>query len=53
MELEGERVKATREGQEKNKELLTIGGEVSRLEQKKMASVHGREADFGQAVGNL
>ena len=38
MELEGERVKATREGQEKNKELLTIGGEVSRLEQKKMAS---------------
>ena len=38
MELEGERVKATREGQEKNKELLSIGGEVSRLEQKKMAS---------------
>ena len=37
LELEGERVKATREGQEKNKELLTIGGEVSRLEQKKMA----------------
>ena len=36
--LEGERVKATREGQEKNKELLTIGGEVSRLEQKKMAA---------------
>ena len=38
LELEGERVKATREGQEKNKELLTIGGEVSRLEQKKMAA---------------
>ena len=38
LELEEERVKATREGQEKNKELLTIGGEVSRLEQKKMAS---------------
>ncbi len=36
--LEGERVKATREGQEKNKELLAIGGEVSRLEQKKTAA---------------
>ena len=36
--LEGERVKATREGQEKNRELLAMGGEVSRLEQKKMAA---------------
>ena len=35
LSLEGERVKATREGQEKNKELLAISGEASRLEQKK------------------
>ena len=34
LSLEGERVKATREGQEKNKELLAISGEASRLEQK-------------------
>ena len=38
LSLEGERVKATREGQEKNKELLTISGEASRLEQKKVAA---------------
>ena len=38
LSLEGERVKATREGQEKNKELLAISGEVSRLEQKKAAA---------------
>ncbi len=36
--LEGERVQATREGQEKNRELLAISGEASRLEQKKMAA---------------
>ena len=36
--LEGERVKATRAGQEKNKELLSISGEASRLEQKKLAA---------------
>ena len=38
LSLEGERVKATKEGQEKNKELLSISGEVSRLEQKKVAA---------------
>ena len=38
LSLEGERVKATREGQEKNKELLALGGEASRLEQKKTAA---------------
>ncbi len=38
LSLEGERVKATKEGQEKNKELLAISGEVSRLEQKKVAA---------------
>ena len=31
-------MKATREGQEKNKELLALGGEASRLEQKKTAA---------------
>ena len=36
--LEGARVKATREGKKKNRELLAMGGEVSRLEQKKMAA---------------
>ncbi len=36
--LEGERTQATRTGQEKNKELLHISGETSRLEQKKLAA---------------
>lgn len=36
--LEGERLKQTRLGQEKNKELLNLSGEASRLEQKKLAS---------------
>ena len=41
--LEGERVKATREGQEKNRELLAIGGGGSRPEQKKMAAALGEK----------
>ena len=38
LELEGRRVQADREAREKNEELLRIGGEVSRLEQKKVSS---------------
>ena len=38
LELEGRRVQADREAREKNEELLRIGGEVSRLEQKKISS---------------
>ena len=38
LELEGERIKATRESQSKNEELLRLEGEVSRLEQKKVSA---------------
>ena len=38
LELEGERVKATRESQSRNEELLRIEGEVSRLEQRKVSA---------------
>ena len=38
LELEGERVKATRESQRRNEELLRIEGEVSRLEQKRVSA---------------
>ncbi len=38
LDLEGQRVKATRESQSLNEELLRTEGEVSRLEQKKVAA---------------
>ena len=47
MALEGERVKATREGQEKNKELLAISGEASRLEAEEGGRLPGGEAAAG------
>ena len=38
LELEGMRTRAARESQSRNEELLRIGGEVSRLEQKKVSA---------------
>jgi len=39
LDLEGQRIKSTRESQSRNEELLRIEGEVSRLEQKKVSAL--------------